>query len=383
MGEMTDLSMLTEEERAALDSLARFCGDVLAPNAASLDENAAFAGCHLESLGGLGVMGLNLPEAYGGPGFSAAALFQAVRLLARSCASTASMVTAHYLATDALLIGGTMEQKERVLPRASSGEWLGAFALTEPEAGSNPADMKTRASRLGDDFHLRGQKQFISNGGAADFVVAFARTDNEADHRGISAFLIETPLAGFNPGPAEKTMGLKGGHVFPLSLDCRIPGNSRIGAEGSGFKTAMKTLDNGRLEVAAMSLGIADAAFEASRNWLNERHVSGRPIAEFQGLRWMLADMATRITAADKLSLHAVALRQAGKRFSTESAMAKLFASETAGFVCDQALQIHGGYGYSRDFPLERLTRDARILRIYEGSSEIQRNVIARTLLNG
>ena len=176
-------------------------------------------------------------------------------------------------------------------------------------------------------------------------------------------------------------MGLKGGHVFPLALNCRIPGTARIGNEGSGFRTAMKTLDNGRLEVAAMGLGIADAAFEAARSWLQQRLVDGKPLAELQGLQWMLADMATQIAAAEKLSLHAASLRQSGLPFSTESAMAKLFASETAGLVCDLALQIHGGYGYSRDLPLERLVRDARILRIYEGASEIQRNIIAKSVL--
>jgi butyryl-CoA dehydrogenase len=372
---------MSEVENAMLESIRRFTNDVLAPAAAEIDEQAAFVTRHLQPMAELGLFGINLPEKWNGVGLRPEVLFEAVASIAGACGSTASMLTAHFLATDAILIGGEDDLRARYLPDAASGKSLGAFGLTEPQAGSNPADMTTRAERTSDGYHLKGVKHFISNGGEADFIVVFAKTDMDAGHRGISAFVVDRDTAGFSAGAAERTMGLKGGHVFELSFDCAVPEQNRIGEEGSGFRTAMKTLDNGRVEVAAMCIGIAQAALDAACRWSRERVVGGEPIATFQGLQWMLADMATELQASRLLALDAAVKRGSGERFSQEAAMAKLHASEMAARVTDAALQIHGGYGYSRDLPLERYVRDVRIMRIYEGSSEIQRNIIARNLL--
>lgn len=367
---------------AVAEQVRRFATEALATRAAAIDQGSIFAREHIPGLAELGIMGMNLPEHWGGPGVSPIALFLAVEAMAEACASTTSMVTAHFLATDTLLIGGDEALQERYLPAAAAGTALGAFALTEPGAGSNPADMTTRAVLSNGVYRLTGVKHFISNAGAADFLAVFAVTDPAAGHRGISAFAVDGRTPGVTVGPPEPTMGLKGGHVFEVHLDCEVPIENRIGAEGSGFRTAMKVLDNGRIEIAATCTGIATAALNAAVAWAKERKVGGAAIAEFQGLQWMLADMATQLEAARLLGLNAARLRAQGRRFSKEASMAKLFASEMAGKVTDLALQIHGGYGYSAKLPLERHARDARIMRIYEGSSEIQRNIIARNILS-
>ena len=375
------ISAISEEEREVADTVRRFAEEALAPRAADIDEHSTWVGVHREALAAMGLMGMNLPECWGGAGVSARALMWAVEAVAAACGSTASMLTAHFLASDAVLLGGDDDLRERFLPGAADGSALGAFALTEPAAGSNPADMRTGAVREGGGYRLRGRKCFISNAGEADFLVVFAVTDAAAAHRGISAFVVERGTPGLATGRAEKTMGLKGGHVFEVELDCLVPEPNRIGDEGSGFRTAMKVLDNGRLEVAAMCNGIAGAALDAARGWALERRVGAGTVADFQGIQWLLADMATRLDASRLLALRAADLRSRNERFSTESAMAKLYASETAAFVTDTALQIHGGYGYTRGLPLERWCREVRIMRIYEGSSEVQRNIIARALL--
>jgi alkylation response protein AidB-like acyl-CoA dehydrogenase len=326
-------------------------------------------------------MGLNLPEAWSGVGASALGLVGVVEEIAGACAATASMVTAHFLATDAVLLAGDKAQQERYLPRAAAGEALGAFALTEPGAGSNPADITTMATPADGNIHLAGVKHFISNAGAADFIVVFARAAGDGPKPIIDAYVLDKSTPGLSFGPPEPTMGLRGGHVFEVSIDCQIPESRRLGASGSGFRTAMHVLDRGRIEVAAMALGISEAAMTATLGWIKERRIDGQPLAERQGVQWMIADMATEIEAARLLTYRAAALRQAGQPFARAAAMAKLVASETAGRVVDRALQLHGGYGYSRRLPLERLARDARILRIYEGASEIQRNIIARAVL--
>ncbi|MFX0541998.1 acyl-CoA dehydrogenase family protein [Roseovarius sp. S4756] len=373
---------MTDDERAVIDQIERFAAERLAPEAARLDEESLFATRHLPAMAEMGLMGMNLPEAYGGLGLSGPALYAAVETIAGACGSTASMLTAHFLATDALLLGADEAMRARVLPDAAAGKTLGAFALTEPQAGSNPADMSTFAHREGDGYRIKGSKCFISNAGAADFMVVFAKTDRQAGARGVSAFLAEPKMTkGIEIAPNERTMGLKGGHVFGISLDCHVPGENLLGPEGSGFKTAMKVLDNGRIEVAAQATGIAAAAQKAAISYARERKVGGHPIADFQGLQWMLADNATELAAARALAMQAAVKRGSGERYSTESAFAKLYASEAAWRIADRALQIHGGYGYTRDFPLERYLRDLRIFRIYEGSSEIQRTIIARGLL--
>lgn len=368
-------------DHEVLDAIEIFCREVLAPRAAGIDAQATFATCHRQALSELGIMGLNIEAEYGGVGVDPCTLFEAVALVAGACASTASMVTAHYLATDSIRYGGDDDQKARWLPDAARGKSLGSFALTEPGAGSNPADMTTAAVRADGGYRLKGTKHFISNAGEADFIVVYAKTDANAGARGISAFIVEPANSGIVIGPPERTMGLKGGHVFEVVIDCIVPEENRLGPEGSGFRTALKVLDAGRLDIAAACVGIAEAALSEATAWAKTRRVGGAPIAQFQGIQWMLADMATDIAAARGLGRAAAMKRVAGKRFSLEASMAKLFASEMAGRVTDKALQIHGGYGFTRDLPLERYVRDVRIMRIYEGSSEIQRNIIARTVL--
>ncbi len=373
--------MLSEEERLFCDMLERIVAERIAPKAAETDETGAFVHDQIGVLAEAGMLGANLPEDFGGSGVSAQALLRAVEIVAAGCGSTVSALTAHYLATDSILIGGTEAQKLAVLPKAATGEMLGAFALTEPTAGSDPAEMKARAVREGDGWRLKGTKCFISNGGVADFVVVYAVTDPEARHRGISAFLLPKGTPGFEPGPPEKTMGLKGGHVFTLNIDCHLPKNALLGAEGQGFRTAMNVLDNGRVEVAAQCIGMAQAALDAAKFYAQERVIGGEALSAKQGIRWMLADMGVELQAARLMALEAARRRELGERFTDAAAMAKLKASEAAGMVADTALQIHGGYGYTRDFPIERITRDLRIMRIYEGSSEIQRNIVAGHLL--
>jgi len=373
--------MLSEEERLFCDMLERIVAEQIAPKAAETDETGAFVHEQIKVLAKAGLLGANLPEAQGGAGISAQALLRAVEIVAGGCGSTVSALTAHYLATDSILIGGSEAQRAAVLPKAATGEMLGAFALTEPTAGSDPADMKTRARRTKDGWHLKGTKCFISNGGIADFVVVYAVTDPEAGHRGISAFVVEKGTPGFEPGAPERTMGLKGGHVFTLNIDCELPEDALLGEAGQGFKTAMKVLDNGRVEVAAQCIGMAQAALDAAKDYATARVIGGEALSDKQGIRWMLADMSLELQSARLMALEAARRRDLGERFSDAAAMAKLKASEAADMVADTALQIHGGYGYTRDFPIERLTRDLRIMRIYEGSSEIQRNIIAGHLL--
>ncbi|ANB35435.1 butyryl-CoA dehydrogenase [Rhodovulum sulfidophilum] len=373
--------LLSAEECQFLDMLDRFAAEVLSPQAAETDRTGAFVHDQLAALAETGMMGANLPERWGGADISAHALFEAVAAVAGGCGSTVSALTAHFLATDSLLLGGDDAIRARFLPAAAEGRMLGAFGLTEPNAGSDPADMRSRATRDGDSWHIKGRKCFISNGGVADFVVVFCVTDPEAGHRGISAFVVEKGTPGLVPGRVEQTMGLKGGHVWELDLDVTVPDANRVGPEGSGFKTAMKVLDNGRTEVAAMAVGIARAALSEARDWAKSRIIGGEPLANRQGIQWMLADMATELSAAELLGHEAARQRQAGLRFTTAASKAKLYASEAAGRIADTALQIHGGYGFTHDFPLERHARDLRIMRIYEGSSEIQRNIIAGRLL--
>lgn len=377
--------MLSEEERMFCEVLERICADKIAPLAAETDESSRFVHEQLATLGEAGMMGANLPEAYEGGGISAPALLRAVSIVAGACGSTASALTAHYLATDSILIGGTAEQKREWLPKAASGEALGAFALTEPTAGSDPADMKTRARRTETGWRLKGAKCFISNGGVADFLVVYAVTDPEKAHRGISAFILPKGTPGLEAGAPEKTMGLKGGHVFTINLDCELPANALLGEEGKGFRTAMQVLDNGRIEVAAQCLGMAKAAMDAAIGYAKERVIGGVALSDRQGIRWMIADMGLAYKSALLLSQEAARQRdlahEHGGRFSLASSMAKLGASEAAGKIADTALQLHGGYGYTRDFPVERINRDLRIMRIYEGSSEIQRIIISGNML--
>lgn len=368
-------------DAAVVEVVQRLAAEVLAPRARETDAAAAFPRAQLSALAQVGALGLNLPQRWGGPGVSALALSACVEAIAAACGSSASVLTAHFLATDALLLGGDDALRARYLPQAASGERLGAFALTEPRAGSNPADMRCRAIANTHGYRLEGVKHFISNGGIADFIVVFAVTDPHAGHKGISAFVVDKATPGLVVGAPERTMGLKGGHVFELSFECQIGIEQRLGAEGTGFRTAMKVLDNGRIEVAAMCIGIAQAALDAAIGWARDRRIGGQPLADYQGIQWMIADMATELRAARLLTEDAARKRSSHARYSLEASMAKLYASEAAGRIADLALQIHGGYGYAGDLPLERYVRDLRIMRIYEGSSEIQRTIIARSLI--
>ena len=369
-----------DTDAAAIEAVRRVAAEVLAPLARATDASAAFPRRQLEALAEIGIMGMNLPPQWGGPGLSSLAFAACVEVIAGACASTASAVTAHYLATDAVLLGGDDALRSRYLAGAATGRLLGAFALTEPRAGSNPADMRCRAVATGEGYRIHGVKHFISNGGVADFIVVFAVTDPSLAHRGISAFVVDRRTPGVVASSPEPTMGLRGGHIYELNFDCLVPGSQRIGIEGSGFRTAMKTLDNGRIEVAAMCLGIGQAALDATLAWVRSREVGGQPLADYQGNQWMLADMSTELRAARLLTEDAAARRGGNRRYSLEASMAKLYASEAAGRVADRALQIHGGYGFTSALPLERYVRDLRIMRIYEGSSEIQRTIIARAL---
>lgn len=377
--------MVSGDERLFCDVLERLCRDRIAPLAKETDETSRFVHAQLAILGEAGMMGANLPEAYGGGGLSAPALLRAVATVAGACGSTASALTAHYLATDSILVGGTEAQRTEWLPRAATGDALGAFALTEPTAGSDPADMKTSARRTSNGWHLRGSKCFISNGGVADFVVVYAMTDPDKGHRGVSAFIVPKDTPGLDAGPAERTMGLKGGHVFTLNLDCDLPEAAILGEPGRGFRTAMQVLDSGRIEVAAQCMGLADAAMRTAIAYARERIVGGMKLSDRQGIRWMIADMGTAFRAALLLAQEAARqrdlARRQGGRFSLAASMAKLAASEAAARIADTALQLLGGYGYTRDFPIERINRDLRIMRIYEGSSEIQRNIISGIML--
>jgi len=366
------------DDAALQDATRRFAQEHLAPGAARADRDAAFPESHFGLLAEFGAMGLNLPADHGGAGAPATGLALAVEEIAAACAATASSVTAHYLATDAILLGGGDEMCRRWLPDAAAGRKLGAFALTEPGAGSDPADMSMQAVREGGGYRLQGTKHFITNGGIADFVVVFAKTDPAAGYHGISAFIVEAGTPGFVIGPAEDTMGIRASRIYELRFDCLLPAENMVGEEGGGFRTAMRVLDRGRVEIAAMACGIARAALEAAVGWVRERRISGQPLADFQAIQFMLADMQTDLDAARLMTLRAAVLREAGVRFTREAAMAKLITSEMAHRVTDLALQIHGGYGYTRGLPLERYARDARILRIFEGASEIQRNIVAR-----
>lgn len=372
---------VSDDEKMLIDAVEELSNEVLEPQAAKTDETEEIPHDVIKALANMGVMGLNLPEEYGGPGISSVAMTHMVAAVAGGCGSTASIVTAHYLATDSVLIGGTDEQKNAYLPRAASGEVIGAFGLTEPGAGSNPAEMSTKAVRTDNGWHLKGTKHFITNAGFADFVVVYAITDPEAGHRGISAFLVDTAkVEGIVVGGHEKTMGLRGSPVYEISFDCELPADALLGEEGQGFKTAMKVLDRGRIEVAAMSIGISRKAMEHAVAWSKTRHINGKPIAALQAIAFKLADIYARYQQAFLVTMDAAHSRDTGEDFTIKSATAKLVASEAAAFITDEALQIHGGYGFTRDFPLERYARDVRIFRIYEGSSEIQRTIIGRQL---
>jgi len=328
-------------------------------------------------------MGLPFSEEYGGGGVDTICYAIAIEEISRVCGSTGITLAAHIsLCTFPIYHFGNEEQKRKYIPKLASGEWIGALGLTEPGAGSDAGGIKTRAVLDGDEWVINGQKCFITNGSIADVVVLTALTDPEKGTRGISSFIVEKGTPGFRPGRDEEKMGLKGSITSELSFeDCRIPKENILGTPGEGFKQTLITLDGGRISIGAMALGLAQGAFERALAYSKERQQFGQPICNFQGVQWMLADMATEIEAARLMVYRAAWLEDQGVHFTKEAAMAKLYASEAAERVCFKALQIHGGYGYMREYEVERMYRDQRLCTIGEGTSEIQRLVIARQVL--
>ena len=374
---------LNEEQRLVRDMVHDLAQNEIAPRAAQVDRTEEFPAENIRKLAELDLMGLPYPEAYGGGGGDYLSYAIAVEEIARACGSTALVYAAHIsLGCGPIYSFGTEDQKQKWLPLLCSGQGLGAFGLTEPEAGSDAGATRTTAVRDGDYYVLNGSKMWITSGAIAEVVNCTAKTDPEAGTRGITCFLVEKGMPGFIPGKNEPKMGLKGSVTSALSLeDCRVPAANLLGEEGEGFKQMLITLDGGRISIGAMALGLAQAALDEAIRYARERVQFGQPIAKFQAIQWMLADMATEIDAARLMVYRAAALKDAGKRFTKEAAMAKLYASEAAERAAFKALQIHGGYGYSREYPVERIYRDQRLCSIGEGTSEIQRLVIARQVL--
>ena len=374
---------LTEEQELIQKTAREFAAKEVEPIAAEIDATGRVPIENFRKMGELGLLGLLVPEEYGGSGADTVSFVLAVEEISKACASTGAMMAIHNgVVCLPLLLFGTEEQKRKYLPDLAAGRLIGAFALTEPEAGSDAAAIRTRAVRDGDHYVLRGTKHFITNGAIADLVIVFATVDPSLRHKGITAFIVEKGTPGFSAGKEEVKMGIRGTNTSELIFDeCRIPAENRLGEEGQGFKIALSVLDTGRIGIAAQSLGIAERAYEEALNYAKRREQFGQPIARFQAIQWMLADMATRIEAARLLTYNAALKRDSGERFTKEASMAKLYASETAVWVVDRAVQIHGGYGYMKGYVVERLYRDARITAIYEGTNEIQRLVIANQLL--
>jgi butyryl-CoA dehydrogenase len=374
---------LNEAQRAARDTARRFARERLSTVGVEVDRNPSFPAEAVAELGRLGMMGIFIPEQYGGAGLDHISYSLVIEELGVECSSTAVILSAHSsLASWPILGLGNEDQRKRYLPKMAAGEWIGCFALTEPQAGSDAAGQRTRAVRDGDSYVINGTKNFITNGPEAGVAIIFANTDPAQGHRGISAFIAETSDPGYQVVRIEEKMGIRGSHSAQLAFsDLRVPATNLIGKEGDGFKVAMKTLDGGRIGIASQALGIARASLEASLRYSQERKSFGKPIASYQAIQWKLADMAVEIDAARLLTHRAATLKDAGQPCTTQSAMAKLFAAETAMKAATEAIQIHGGYGYTKEFKVERYFRDAKITEIYEGTSEIQRLIISSHVL--
>ncbi len=382
---MTDLRELSEEQAAIIETARRFANEVLRPNAAQWDRDAHFEPSLVPRLGELGFLGMMLPTEYDGLGLELRTYLLALEEIAAADASTAVLMSVHNsLPTQMLNTYGTEAQKRRFLAPLARGELLGAFALSEADAGSDASAIRCQAVRDGDDWVITGSKSWITSGTHAGVVIAMVRTDSPDDRRrskGISAFILTPDLPGFTVGKKEDKMGLRASPTVQLTFDgMRVPGDRMLGEEGMGFIYAMRSLEHGRLGIAAQAIGIARAAFEAAAAYANERRQFGRPIAEFQGVQFKLADMATRIAAARALLHATAAAKDRGATVAAEVSMCKLFASETAMWVTTNAIQVFGGYGYVKDYPVERYFRDAKVTEIYEGTSEVQRIVIGRAV---
>jgi alkylation response protein AidB-like acyl-CoA dehydrogenase len=365
------------------DTIRQMARERVAPRAAEIDEKAEYPRDIRELFAEHDLFGLPFETEYGGTGTGALMLNIAIEEIAKACASSALMLMVQELGTLPIKLFGSDELKQRILPRCASGEWTPAFALSEPDAGSDPGGMRTRAVRDSDEWVIEGTKNWITNLGIADFYICFAVTDPDAGHsHGISAFVVEADTPGFSVGKLEHKMGIRGSPTGqPIFDGCRIPAGNLIGAQGEGFKVAMSTLDRSRLGVAAQAVGIAQGATDYAADYAKERRQFGKPIVAFQGIQFKLADMESKTAAARELLYRACAKVDAGEAdMGKYSSMAKLFASDTAMWVTTEAVQVLGGYGYVAEYPVERMMRDAKITQIYEGTNEIQRLVIARTL---
>ncbi len=376
---------LKEEHLQVREMARKFADEVLAPRAREIDEKEEFPADIVRQMGELGFMGLPFPEKYGGAGLDMLAYVIAVEEISRVCASTGITLAAHVsLGCGPVYANGTEAQKMKFLVPMAKGEALGAFGLTEPGAGSDAAGTKTRAEKVPGGWKVNGDKIYITNGSVAKYITFTAVTDPSLGVNGISALIMDTATPGFRAGPREKKMGLRGSDTVAIYFeDCVVPDENLIGDPRGGFKAFMRTLTGGRISIGAMALGIARGAHELARAYAKQRRQFNQPIANFQAVQFMLADMATKIEASRLLVYNAAVLRDSGKNFVKEASMAKLFASEAANWVTDKAIQIHGGMGYMREVPVERMHRDAKLMEIGEGTSEIQRLVIAREILSG
>jgi len=374
--------ILTEEQAMIRDMARQFARERLAPGAAERDRDSRFPADELREMGELGLLGMVVPEEWGGAGADAVSYALAIEEIAAGDGAISTIMSVHNSVGCApILKFGNAEQKERYLRPMAVGRMLGAFCLTEPQAGSDASALKTRAVKDGDHYMLNGAKQFITNGQNAGVALVFAVTDPAAGKKGISAFLVPTDNPGYKVARLEHKLGQRSSDTAQILLeDARVPASAMLGNPGEGYRIALANLEGGRIGIAAQAVGMAQAAFEAARDYARDRTSMGVPIIEHQAVSFRLADMATRIEAARQLVLHAASLRGAGQPCLKEASMAKLFASEMAERVCSDAIQTFGGYGYVEDFPVERIYRDVRVCQIYEGTSDIQRLVIARNL---
>ncbi|QFT90967.1 Acyl-CoA dehydrogenase [Bacillus sp. THAF10] len=373
----------TEEQEMVRKMVRDFAETEIAPFVEKMEEGE-FPREILRKMADLGLMGMTIPEEYGGSGMDFTSYIIAINELSRVSATVGVILSVHTsVGTNPILYFGTEDQKQKYVTKLATGEYLGAFCLTEPSAGSDAGSLKTRAIRQGDHYVVNGSKVFITNGGEADTYIVFASTNPELGSKGVSAFIVEKDTPGFVIGKDEHKMGLHGSKTLQLTFeDMKVPVENLLGQEGEGFKIAMANLDVGRIGIAAQSLGIAEAATQAATAYAKERVQFGKPIAAQQGVSFKLADMATSVEGARLLTYRAAHLRSLGKPCGKEASMAKLFASQTAMNVAIEAVQVFGGYGYTKDYPVERYFRDAKVCEIYEGTSEIQRIVIGKHLMN-
>ena len=384
----TAIFPLTDEHKMIRDAARNFAQNEIAPIAAEFDESGEFPMATIKQMGAMGFMGIEVPEAYAGVGMDTMAYVLALEEICKVDASHGTVMSVNNsLYCYGILKFGTEEQKQKFLPPITSGQAIGAYSLTEPMSGSDAGTMRTRAVLEGDHYVLNGRKSWVTSGPVADYVVVFMMTDPAKKQKGVSAFLVDAKAPGFVRGKKEPKLGIRASATSELVFeDCRVPVQNRLGEEGEGFKIALTVLDAGRIGIGAQALGIAEAAYEASLSYAREREAFGHKIGEFQGISFKLADMKTRIEAS-RLMVYNAALakeraKKSGERFTLQASTAKLFASETAMFCAHAAVQIHGGMGYSKEYPVERYFRDAKITEIYEGTSEIQRQIISRTELN-